>query len=68
METGIGAAVLPRLATPTKHPIIVAKPIVDPIVSRTIGVLERRLGRLSPAAQRFRDQLFSKWSSNSPPL
>jgi DNA-binding transcriptional LysR family regulator len=65
METGIGAAVLPRLATPpTKHPIIIAKPIVDPIVSRTIGVLERRSGRLSPAAQRFRDQLFSKWSSN----
>ena len=69
METGIGAAVLPRLATPpTKHPIIIAKPIVDPIVSRTIGVLERRSGRLSPAAQRFRDQLFSKWSSNLSPL
>jgi DNA-binding transcriptional LysR family regulator len=66
METGIGAAVLPRLATPpTEHPIIVAKPIVDPIVSRTIGVLERRSGKLSPAAQRFRDQLFSKWSGKS---
>ena len=69
METGIGAAVLPRLATPpAKHPIIVAKPIVDPVVSRVIGVLERRSGRLSPAAQRFRDQLFSKWSSNLSPL
>src|SRR5215211_1752919 len=66
METGLGAAVLPRLATPpNEHPIIVAKPIVDPIVSRTIGVLERRSGKLSPAAQRFRDQLFSKWSGKS---
>ena len=65
METGIGAAVLPRLATPPAgHPIIVARPIVDPIVSRAIGILERRSANLSPAALRFRDQLFSKWSDN----
>jgi DNA-binding transcriptional LysR family regulator len=66
METGIGAAVLPRLATPpADHPIIVARPLVDPIVSRTIGVLERRSGKLSPAAQRFCDQLFTKWGGQS---
>ena len=55
---GMGAAVVPRLAiSPMDDPIIVARPIVEPIVSRTLGVLQRRSGRLSVAAQCFRDQL-----------
>jgi hypothetical protein len=31
-------------------------------VSRTIGLVERRRSRLSPAAQRFRDMLAASWS------
>ena len=60
-ETGVGASVLPRLATPSNHPTIVTKAIVEPTVSRAIGIVERRGGSLSPAAQRFRDLLLSKW-------
>lgn len=62
-ETGMGASVLPRLATPGTHPTIVTKPIVEPTVTRTIGIVERRGGGLSPAATRFRDLLFRKWRS-----
>jgi len=62
VEAGLGVSVLPRLATPQgDHPIIVTKPIVGPVVSRTIGIVERRRSRLSPAAQRFRDMLAASW-------
>jgi DNA-binding transcriptional LysR family regulator len=65
-EAGVGAAVLPRLAAPPiGHSTMVARPIVEPVVSRTIGILERRSGRLSSSAQRFRDQLLTKWSCKS---
>jgi|RhiMetdeSRZDD1v2_1073273.scaffolds.fasta_scaffold350242_1 DNA-binding transcriptional LysR family regulator len=62
-ETGMGASVLPRLATPSTHPSLVTKAIVEPTVTRTIGIVERRGGSLSPAANRFRDLLFRKWRS-----
>jgi DNA-binding transcriptional LysR family regulator len=58
VERGLGMSVLPRLATPPHdHPVIVTKAIGDPEVTRTIGIVERRAVRLSPAAQRFRDML-----------
>jgi DNA-binding transcriptional LysR family regulator len=61
----VGASVLPRLATPSNHPNIVTKAIVEPTVTRAIGIVERRGGSLSPPAQRFRDLLFSKWKNVS---
>lgn len=64
VEAGLGISVLPRLATPqSKHPLIVSIPIKEPVVSRTIGIVERRSGRLSPAAIRFRDMLMESWKS-----
>lgn len=64
VEAGLGVSVLPRLATPqSDHPIIVTKPIEDPVVTRTIGLVERRHNRLAPAAQRFRDMLIESWSN-----
>lgn len=63
VERGLGASVLPRLATPpADHPLIVSVPIDNPKVHRTIGLVERRAGRLSPPAQRFRDMLAGMWS------
>ncbi|MBN9084518.1 MAG: LysR family transcriptional regulator [Rhizobiales bacterium 62-17] len=63
VEAGLGASVLPRLATPQgDHPIIITKTIRDPVIRRTIGIVERRHVRLSPAAQRFRDMLAASWS------
>jgi DNA-binding transcriptional LysR family regulator len=62
VERGLGISVLPKLATPPNgHPTIVTKPIHDPVVKRTIGIIERRTARLSPAAQRFRDMLVEHW-------
>lgn len=64
VEAGLGISVMPRLATPqTEHPVIATVPLADPVVSRTIGLVERRGGRLSAAAQRFRELLFQEWAT-----
>jgi DNA-binding transcriptional LysR family regulator len=64
VEAGLGISVLPRLATPqAKHPLIATIPIREPVVTRTIGIVERRSSRLSPAATRFRDMLVESWKS-----
>ncbi len=63
VEAGLGVSILPKLATPQgDHPIIVTKEIGDPVVTRMIGIVERKRGRLSPAAQRFRDMLAASWT------
>lgn len=50
----LGISVLPRMATPQDdHPLLITLPISDPEISRTIGVVRRRGGTLSPAAERF---------------
>ena len=62
VERGLGIAILPKLATPPDgHPLIVSRTIGAPPISRTIGLVERRKARLSPAAQRFRDMLVETW-------
>ena len=62
VEAGLGASVLPRLATPQgNHPLIVTKPLSDPLVTRTIGIVEKSNSQLAPAAQRFRDLLAESW-------
>lgn len=64
VEAGLGASILPKLATPqADHPFLITKPIVGPVVSRTIGIVERRRSRLSSAAQRFRDMLVDSRAS-----
>jgi hypothetical protein len=37
--------------------------LTHPVVSRTIGVVERVGARLTPAAERFRQLLIDEWSS-----
>lgn len=62
VERGLGVSVLPKLATPPPgHPVIVTRSIGEPEIKRTIGIVERRAARLSPAAQRFRDMLVATW-------
>ena len=44
------------MAMPGKdHPILVSVPLVDPVVSRTVGLIRRRGRTLSPAAQQLYD-------------
>lgn len=62
VEAGLGIAVVPRLATPqSEHPLIAVVELDDPLVTRTIGLVERRGGRLSPSAQRLRQMLLDEW-------
>ena len=66
VEAGLGISVLPKLATPqAEHPIIVTRPIQNPEVSRTIGVVRRHGGRLAPAAERFLEMLLGTWRNAS---
>jgi DNA-binding transcriptional LysR family regulator len=62
VEAGLGISVLPRMATPQgDHPFLVTRPIRDPEVSRTIGVVRRRGGSISPAAATFMNMLIGTW-------
>ncbi len=62
VEAGIGVSVLPKMATPDgEHPILVTRPIGNPVVSRTIGIVRRRSALLSPSAERFLQMLMSRW-------
>lgn len=62
VEAGLGIAVVPRLATPqSEHPLIAVVELDDPLVTRTIGLVERRGGRLSASAQRLRQMLLDEW-------
>jgi DNA-binding transcriptional LysR family regulator len=62
VEAGLGISVLPRMATPQgDHPFLVTRPIRDPEISRTIGVVRRRGGSISPAATTFMNMLIGTW-------
>lgn len=56
VEAGLGVAAVPSLAMPGKdHPILVSVPLVDPVVTRHVGLIRRRSRQLSPAAQQLYD-------------
>jgi DNA-binding transcriptional LysR family regulator len=62
VEAGLGVAILPKLATPAgDHPVIRTVALVDPEVTRTIGVIRRHGSSLSPAAGRFLALLLDAW-------
>jgi DNA-binding transcriptional LysR family regulator len=59
VEAGLGVAAVPRLAMPPggDHPTLVSVPLVEPTVSRSVGLI-RRVGRsLPPAAQQLYTQI-----------
>lgn len=54
VEAGLGVAVVPAMAMPSKdHPLLVSVPLVDPVVKRKMGLIRRRSTVLSPAAQQL---------------
>lgn len=51
IEAGLGVAAVPRLALPQgDHPTLASVPLVEPAVTRTLGLIKRRGRTLSPAA------------------
>jgi len=60
VEAGLGVAAVPRLAMPlTDHATLVSVPLVDPAITRTVGLIRRRGRSLSPAAQQLYDLLLA---------
>jgi DNA-binding transcriptional LysR family regulator len=58
VEAGLGIAAVPELAMPSgPHPSLVSVPLVDPSISRTVGLIRRVGRRLPPAAQQLYDQV-----------
>lgn len=55
VEAGVGISIVPRLARPlTENRSIAVVPVCDPVVHRTVGLVERRSGQFSRAATAFR--------------
>jgi DNA-binding transcriptional LysR family regulator len=54
VEAGLGVAAVPSIAMPgADHPLLVSVPLVDPVISRRIGLIRRKGRSLSPAAQQL---------------
>lgn len=54
VEAGLGVAAVPSMAMPgPDHPLLVSVPLVDPVVTRKVGLIRRRGRNLSPAAQQL---------------
>jgi DNA-binding transcriptional LysR family regulator len=64
VEAGLGVAAVPELAVPMgHHPVLVVRPLVEPVVTRTMGLIRRHGVTLSPAADRFYETLKRLWSA-----
>lgn len=58
VEAGVGMSIIPRLAVPVSEGRpIAAIPVRNPLVHRTVGIVERRTGQFSKAATAFRGML-----------
>ncbi len=58
VEAGLGVAAVPALAMPPEdHPLLVSRPLVDPVVTRRLGLIRRRSRTLPPSAQLLYDLL-----------
>jgi DNA-binding transcriptional LysR family regulator len=56
VEAGLGVAALPAMAMPLReHPLLVSVPLVEPVVTRQLGLIRRRGSVLTPVAQKLYD-------------
>lgn len=54
VEAGLGVAAVPSIAMPdADHPLLVSVPLVDPVVTRKVGLIRRKGRTLAPAAQQL---------------
>ncbi|WCM22341.1 LysR family transcriptional regulator [Paraburkholderia bryophila] len=54
VEAGLGVAAVPSMAMPLRdHPILTSVPLVEPVVTRRVGIVKRRGRPLTPAALQF---------------
>lgn len=58
VEAGLGVAAVPSLAMPgPQHPLLVSVQLVDPVITRKVGLIRRKGRALAPAAQQLYDLL-----------
>jgi DNA-binding transcriptional LysR family regulator len=58
VEAGLGVAAVPSMAMPARdHPLLVSVPLVEPVVTRKVGLIRRRGRSLSPAARQLYELL-----------
>jgi DNA-binding transcriptional LysR family regulator len=63
VEKGLGVAAVPQIAVPTgQHPVLVVRPLIEPVVTRIMGIIRRRGATLPPAAQQFHQILHRRWT------
>lgn len=56
VEAGLGVAAVPSMAMPgADHPLLVSVPLIEPKVTRKMGLIRRRGRSLAPAAQKLYD-------------
>ncbi|WP_458374838.1 LysR substrate-binding domain-containing protein [Pseudomonas laurylsulfatiphila] len=61
VEAGLGIGVVPKLAMPADgHPTLVTRPLTQPSISRTLGLISRKGRALSPVAQLLFDLLMTR--------
>ena len=66
VEAGLGVAAVPSMAMPDPdHPLLVSVPLVDPVVTRKVGLIRRRGRSLSPAAQQLYEMFLEFRASRS---
>ncbi|TFZ04545.1 LysR family transcriptional regulator [Ramlibacter rhizophilus] len=54
VEAGLGVAVVPSIAMPgAEHPLLASVPLVDPVVTRKVGLIRRKGRTLSASADRL---------------
>jgi len=60
LEAPLGVGILPRMALPTDHhPILTYRPLVRPVLHRTLGIVRRKDRSFSPAAAAVKDILMA---------
>jgi DNA-binding transcriptional LysR family regulator len=63
IEAGLGVAALPQSAIPRRpQSTLVSRPLVNPILQRSMGIIRRRGATMSPAAAKFHEVLKREWS------
>jgi DNA-binding transcriptional LysR family regulator len=56
VEAGLGVAAVPSMAMPRRdHPLLVSVPLVEPVVTRKVGLIKRRGRPLPASAQQLYD-------------
>jgi DNA-binding transcriptional LysR family regulator len=64
VEAGLGVAAVPELAVPTgQHAVLVVRPLIEPVVTRIMGIIRRHGAALSPAAAQFHQILKTRWAT-----